>query len=220
MLSTDTFCTFYLLKTCIGCTGFFTTLTCAVIWLDPPCRTRCGFGPSLGAALPDAVGHVVSDGSQHLCELSRPVVQVQRAHTGQVSPQVSVDAWALDADQRTQIETGPGGICRMGEERLLSKNKPWASGCTTTVCAWCELCSRVNVQLCQHLGTHSVLRSPHTDCCLWHFGWPAALRPRSDCSSAPARTPICIIYSYPHKCFCFINKWCLKSNRYLSKHNE
>lgn len=87
------------------------------MWLNPPCCVRCGFGPALGAALPDAVGHVVSDGSQDLCELPGPVVQVQRPNTRQVSPQVPMDPRALDADQRAQVETGPGGICGAREER-------------------------------------------------------------------------------------------------------
>lgn len=78
----------------------------------PPGGSRAGFGPALGAALPDAVGHVVPDGGQDPRQLSRPVVQVQRAHAGQVGPQVPVDPRALDADQRPQVQTGPGGICR------------------------------------------------------------------------------------------------------------
>lgn len=77
----------------------------------PPACIRTGFGSALGAALPYAVGHVVSNGSQDLCELSRPVIQVQRANAGQVSPQVSMDPRALNADQCTQVETCPGGIC-------------------------------------------------------------------------------------------------------------
>lgn len=81
-------------------------------WVHPPACSRCGFGSAPGAALPDAVGHVVSDGSQDLCELSGPVIQVQRANPRQVSPQVAMDPRALDADQRAQVETGPGGICR------------------------------------------------------------------------------------------------------------
>ena len=75
-----------------------------------PCCAGRGFGPALCAALPDAVGRVVSDGGQDLCELSGPVVQVQRAYARQVSPKVSVDPRALDADQRPEVETGPGGI--------------------------------------------------------------------------------------------------------------
>lgn len=58
---------------------------------SPPCCVRCGFGSALGDALPNAVGHVVPDGSQDLCKLSGPVVQVQRTNTRQVSPQVPMD---------------------------------------------------------------------------------------------------------------------------------
>lgn len=61
------------------------------MWLYPPGCIRCGFGSAVGAALPDAVGHVVPDGGQDLRELAGPVVQVQRANARQVSPQVSMD---------------------------------------------------------------------------------------------------------------------------------
>lgn len=54
-----------------------------------------GVGPRLGAALcvglPHAVGQLVADGRHDLEQLQRPLVQVQRAHTGQVRPQVAVD---------------------------------------------------------------------------------------------------------------------------------
>lgn len=59
--------------------------------LYPPGCIRCGFGSTLRVGLPDAVSHVVSDGSQDLRELSGPIVQVQRSNTRQVSPQVSMD---------------------------------------------------------------------------------------------------------------------------------
>lgn len=95
-----------------------------VIRLYWPCCIGCGFGSALGAAFPDAVSHVVPDGSQDLRELSRPVIQVQWSNTRQVSPQVSMDPWALDADQRTQVETGPGGIWRTKKERVLQEVYP------------------------------------------------------------------------------------------------
>lgn len=72
------------------------------IWMwNPPCCMRSGFGSPLCAALPDTIGHVVSNGSQDLCEFSRPVVQVQGADTGQVSPQVPMYPRTLDTNQRT-----------------------------------------------------------------------------------------------------------------------
>lgn len=66
---------------------------------------------------------MVSDGSQDLRELSGQVVQVQRAHARQVSPQVSMDPRALDADQRTQVQTGPRGICRARRREPRSDRK-------------------------------------------------------------------------------------------------
>ncbi|TNN73345.1 hypothetical protein EYF80_016508 [Liparis tanakae] len=59
---------------------------------------------------------------QDLGELSRPVVQVQRADAGQVRPQVSVDPRALDADQSTQVETGPG--LQAGQDLALYGRNP------------------------------------------------------------------------------------------------
>lgn len=61
------------------------------LYSHPPGGSGAGLGPALGAALPNAVGHVVPDGGQDLSQLTRPVVQVQRAHTGQVRTQVAVD---------------------------------------------------------------------------------------------------------------------------------
>ena len=72
----------------------------------------------MGAALPDAVGHVVANGSQHLSEFPGPVVQVQRAHPGEVGAQVPVDPRALYADQRAQVEAGPGGVWRQRRREL------------------------------------------------------------------------------------------------------
>ncbi|KAF3856992.1 hypothetical protein F7725_008851 [Dissostichus mawsoni] len=56
---------------------------------------------------PTAVGQLVADGRHDADQLQRPLVQVQRAHPGQVRAQVPVDPRALDADQGAQVQRGP-----------------------------------------------------------------------------------------------------------------
>lgn len=71
-----------------------------------------------GACLPRTVDHVVADGAENQRELSRQVVQRQRADAGQVGPQVPVDPGALDADQSAQVQAGPRRI--LGEDDTTS----------------------------------------------------------------------------------------------------
>lgn len=68
---------------------------------NPPSGAGRRFAAAPGAALPDAVGRVVPDGSQNLGKLPGPVIQVQRTDPGQVGPQVPMDPRTLDADQST-----------------------------------------------------------------------------------------------------------------------
>lgn len=85
----------------------------------PGCLGR-GLLSSLSAALPDGVGHVVADGREHLAELGGEVVEVKRAHAGQVRSQVPVDPGALDADQRSQVKACPRRI--WGGNNVCLKN--------------------------------------------------------------------------------------------------
>uniref|UniRef100_A0A8B9DS93 Uncharacterized protein n=1 Tax=Anser cygnoides TaxID=8845 RepID=A0A8B9DS93_ANSCY len=75
-----------------------------------PGRLRGGFAAALRVLLPDAVGGGVADGGEHQRQLPGPVVQVEGAHARQVGAQVAVDPRALDADQRPQVQAGPGGV--------------------------------------------------------------------------------------------------------------
>lgn len=133
---------------------------------------------------------MVSDGSQDLCELSGPVVQVQRAYTRKVSPQISVDTRALNADQRTQVETGPSRICRDQEKR--GDPTPTESERSLTPGGK------------RHTRTHSVLHSRHTDCCPWRYGWPAGPPPHSGCSSEPANKNSVCTLTFTYKRYLFI----------------
>lgn len=76
------------------------------------------FEASLSVGLPHTVGELVADRRHHLDELQRPLVQVQRANPGQVSAQISVDAWALDADQGSEVQTRPVWIWRSNIDML------------------------------------------------------------------------------------------------------
>lgn len=82
----------------------------------PPHLLPAGFRARLGAVLdrsfPHGVGQGVANGGHDHDQLERPVVQVQGAHAGEVGAQVAVDAGALDADERTQVQAGPVGVCQ------------------------------------------------------------------------------------------------------------
>lgn len=81
-------------------------------WISLPCSIRCRFTAAQCARLPYTVDYVVANGTENQRELSWQIIQVQRANTWQVGPQVSVDPRTFDAYESSQIQTGPGWILR------------------------------------------------------------------------------------------------------------
>lgn len=77
-----------------------------------PAGIRARFEASLCIGLPHAVGLLIANGRHDLDELERPLVQVQRAHPGQVGAEVTMDAWALDTDEGAQVEARPIWVWR------------------------------------------------------------------------------------------------------------
>lgn len=71
---------------------------------------------------------MVADGAEYQRELPWQIVEVQRAYTRQVGPQISVDPRTLDAYESTQVQTGPGWIWERTQGiRLIKDGKSVAS---------------------------------------------------------------------------------------------
>ena len=50
----------------------------------------------------------------------RPFIKVKGAHSRQMCAEITVDSWAFNTDERTQIEACPVGICNHGNQTQVS----------------------------------------------------------------------------------------------------